>query len=54
MTPHTAGTSSGSDEVLYKYVGQEAYRVLNNQWPMSLVNPDVKNMISNRNRAMSK
>ena len=54
MTPHTAGTSTGSDEVLYKYVGQEAYRVLNNQWPMSLVNPDVKNMISNRNPAMSK
>ena len=54
MTPHTAGTSTGSDEVLYKYVGQEAYRVLNNQWPMSLVNPEVKNMISNRNPAMSK
>ena len=54
MTPHTAGTSTGSDEILYKYVGQEAYRILNNQWPMSLVNPDVKSMIPNRKPSMTK
>ena len=54
MTPHTAGTSTGSDEILYQYVGQETYRILNGQWPMSLVNPDVQSRISNRNPAMSK
>ena len=54
MTPHTAGTSTGSDAILYQYVGQETYRILNGQWPMSLVNPDVKSRIATRNAAISK
>ena len=53
VTPHSAGTSSESGPAAQVQIGQEAARVLNGMWPMSLVNPQVRGSISTREAAMT-
>lgn len=42
VTPHSAGTSNLSRVRSPMRVGQETARLLNGQWPMSVVNPEVR------------
>jgi len=51
VTPHTAGTSNRAKIAAQVQVGQEAARLLNGTWPMSLVNPEVRSQIDSRSPA---
>ena len=51
VTPHSAGSSSRSRVASQVQVGQEAARLLNGTWPMSLVNPEVRAKIDMRTLA---
>ena len=51
VTPHSAGSSSRSRVASQVQVGQEAARLLNGTWPMSLVNPEVRAKIDMRTQA---
>ena len=42
VTPHSAGTSDNSRVAAQVQVGQETARLLKGQWPMSVVNGDVR------------
>lgn len=42
VTPHSAGTSDNSRVAVQMQVGQETARLLSGQWPMSVVNGDVR------------
>jgi D-3-phosphoglycerate dehydrogenase len=48
VTPHSAGTSTMSSPASLTRVGQEAARILQEAWPMSLVNPEVRSRIETR------
>ena len=48
VTPHSAGTSDRARVASQIQVGQEAARLLNGTWPMSLVNPSVRAQIEMR------
>ena len=48
VTPHSAGTSIRAAIAAQIQVGQEAARLLNGSWPMSLVNPEVRSSIGVR------
>ncbi|HJO61106.1 MAG TPA: NAD(P)-dependent oxidoreductase [SAR202 cluster bacterium] len=51
VTPHSAGTSNRAVIAAQIQVGQEAARLLNGSWPMSLVNPEVRSSIDVRSLA---
>jgi D-3-phosphoglycerate dehydrogenase len=53
VTPHSAGFSNRSQGAAKVQVGQEAARILRGQWPMSLVNPEVRDRISSRSMALN-
>ena len=53
VTPHSAGTSNRARIAAQIQVGQEAARLLNGTWPMSLVNPEVRAQIEVRPLATS-
>ena len=53
VTPHSAGTSKVSQAHAQTQIGQEAARVLKGMWPMSLVNPEVRNAIPVRAAAVN-
>ena len=53
VTPHSAGTSNRARVAAQIQVGQEAARLLNGTWPMSLVNPEVRAQIEVRPLATS-
>ena len=48
VTPHTAGTSTVSIADGLSRLGEEAARVLEGTWPMSLVNPEVRGRVPAR------
>ena len=48
LTPHTAFHSVESLQEVLRKAAEEVARVLQGQWPRSLVNPDVKDRISLR------
>ncbi len=48
VTPHTAGTSAVSFTDAKAQIGQEVARILEGAWPMSLVNPQVRERIPER------
>ena len=48
LTPHSAGHSTLSSSASLTRVGQEAARILQDSWPMSLVNHEVRNQIETR------
>ena len=52
VTPHSAGASSESFTSGLASAGQETARIIQGMWPMSLVNPDVKLRIPDRNTAI--
>ena len=51
VTPHSAGTSIASRNAAPVQIGQEAARLLKGDWPMSLVNPQVRAQIPTREPA---
>ena len=53
VTPHSAGGSVASRDAAPIQIGQEAARILNGRWPMSLVNPEVRAQIPTRAPATS-
>ena len=53
VTPHSAGGSVASRDAAPIQIGQEAARLLNGKWPMSLVNPQVRAQIPTRTPATS-
>ena len=52
-TPHSAGSSPNSHPRGLLQGGQEAARVLRGEWPMSLVNPEVRAKLGPRKPAMN-
>ena len=48
VTPHSAGASVAARNAARIQIGQEAARLLNGRWPMSLVNPEVRAQIPTR------
>ncbi len=48
LTPHTAFHSVESLQEVLRKAAEEVARVLQGQWPRSLVNPDVKDRVSLR------
>lgn len=53
VTPHSAGASDHSNSAGRTRLGEEAARILNGMYPMSLVNPDVARKIPTRQAAKS-
>ena len=53
VTPHSAGTSDNSRVAVQVQVGQEAARLLGGQWPMSVVNGDVRAQLPVRPAALN-
>ena len=53
VTPHSAGTSDNSRVAVQAQVGQEAARLLKGQWPMSVVNGDVRARLPVRPAALN-
>jgi D-3-phosphoglycerate dehydrogenase len=53
LTPHTAGYSNVSRPAAQVRLGQEAARILKGEWPMSLVNPEVRASIPVRGMALN-
>lgn len=51
VTPHSAGTSTMSSSASLTRVGQETARILQETWPMSLVNSEVRSRIETRSPA---
>ena len=51
VTPHSAGASGHARVAAPTQIGQEAARILKGMWPMSLVNPEVRNKIEARKLA---
>ena len=51
VTPHSAGASGHAWVAAPTQIGQEAARILKGMWPMSLVNPEVRNKIEARKLA---
>ena len=53
VTPHSAGASNISMASGTSNIGREAARILRGTWPMSLVNPDVRNKLPDRTPALN-
>lgn len=53
VTPHSAGASDNSRVAVQVQVGQETARLLKGQWPMSVVNGDVRAQLPMRPAALN-
>ena len=53
VTPHSAGTSNRARDASQVQIGQEAARILRGNWPMSLVNPEVRAKVPVRPLALN-
>ena len=53
VTPHSAGASDNSRVAVQMQVGQETARLLKGQWPMSVVNGDVRAQLPVRPAALN-
>jgi len=53
VSPHSAGASIGARASAERRLGEEAARILNGTWPMSLVNPEVRAGIPERAPAVN-
>jgi D-3-phosphoglycerate dehydrogenase len=53
VSPHSAGASIGARASAERRLGEEAARILNGTWPMSLVNPEVRVGIPERPPAVN-